>query len=99
MADTGIGITESFRICKSELCSGCGACVNVCPKNCIQFEEDRYGQERPVIDQKHCLECNICRKICPNNKKKKVYRTDIPSWFMLAGERKRLRGKQVLPVV
>lgn len=93
MADTGIGITESFRICKSELCSGCGACVNVCPKNCIQFEEDRYGQERPVIDQKHCLECNICRKICPNNKKKESLQNRHPQlvyagWRKEASERK-----------
>lgn len=93
MADTGIGITEFFRICKNELCSGCGACVNVCPKNCIQFEEDRYGQERPAIAQAQCVQCNICRKTCPNNKNKEQLLNRYPKlvyagWRKEASERK-----------
>lgn len=78
MADTGIGITEFSGICKSELCSGCGACVYICPKNCIRFEEDRFGQERPVIDQTRCTQCGMCRKNCPGNMDKKSFRNRYP---------------------
>lgn len=93
MADAGIGIAESFGICKRESCSGCGACVNVCPENCIRFEEDRYGQERPEIDLTHCLQCNICRKTCPNNKNKERLQNRYPKlvyagWRKEAAERK-----------
>lgn len=70
MADTGIGTIETSVICKSEVCSGCGACVNICPQRCIKFEEDEYGQKRPVIEKTHCIECNLCKKTCPNNRQK-----------------------------
>lgn len=67
MADAGVRKVDASIICRKELCSGCGACVNICPHGCINFEEDEYGQKRPVIDQKHCVKCGLCRKTCPNN--------------------------------
>ena len=93
MADTGIGTTETSVICKRELCSGCGACMNICPRQCIKFEEDEYGQERPVIEKERCIECNICRKTCPVNRKKEKFLFRHPQlvyagWRKEASERK-----------
>lgn len=45
-------------------CCGCTACVNVCPKNCIDMQEDEYGFLYPVIDESKCVNCNLCRKTC-----------------------------------
>ena len=70
MADTGIGTIETSVICKSEVCSGCGACMNICPQGCIKFKEDEYGQKKPRIEKTHCIECNLCKKTCPNNRQK-----------------------------
>lgn len=45
-------------------CCGCGACLNVCPKEAIQMQEDEYGFVYPVIDQKLCVQCGACKTVC-----------------------------------
>lgn len=52
-----------------EHCCGCGACYNVCPKQCISMEYDKEGFLYPVIDEKICIKCNLCKKTCPYNLK------------------------------
>ena len=36
-------------------CCGCGACMNVCPKNAIRMAEDEVGFVYPEIDQNLCI--------------------------------------------
>lgn len=45
-------------------CCGCGACLNICPKNAISMEEDQYGFIYPKIDKKLCIGCHLCKKVC-----------------------------------
>lgn len=52
-------------LCKKELCSGCTACANVCSKGCITMVQDEEGFLRPVIDEASCVDCGLCRKVCP----------------------------------
>ncbi|MDO5292487.1 MAG: Coenzyme F420 hydrogenase/dehydrogenase, beta subunit C-terminal domain [bacterium] len=47
-------------------CTGCYACVNSCPVQCITMKEDEEGFEYPTIDMKKCINCNICEKTCPS---------------------------------
>ena len=51
-------------------CNGCGACALRCPKNAITMKEDYEGFLYPNIDVEKCIHCNLCKKICSNNKKK-----------------------------
>jgi NAD-dependent dihydropyrimidine dehydrogenase PreA subunit len=44
----------------TEKCSGCGACVEVCGYNAIEFKDDKA-----VIDDKKCLGCGRCVDRCP----------------------------------
>ena len=60
-------------VVEKEKCTGCYACVNICPKNCIHMEEDENGAIYPVIDKTKCVECNLCKKICPSINKVKTY--------------------------
>ena len=45
-----------------KLCSGCGACFNICPKKCIQMQPDMCGFLYPVIDKTRCIGCGLCDK-------------------------------------
>lgn len=54
---------ELFK--NKEDCCGCTACLNVCPKKAIQMVEDDKGYLYPTIDEKLCIDCNICEKVCP----------------------------------
>jgi coenzyme F420-reducing hydrogenase beta subunit len=54
-------------ICTYHKCTGCFACANVCPKECIDLIPNEYGEIHPVVDQSLCIDCNLCRKSCPNN--------------------------------
>lgn len=56
-----------MEICKTEKCTGCYACINVCPWHCISMQEDKYGEIHPLVDERKCKKCNLCIKICPNN--------------------------------
>ena len=55
-------------------CCGCEACVQVCPKHCISFEEDAEGFRYPNVDTSLCVECKACDKVCPvvNKREAKV---------------------------
>lgn len=46
-------------------CCGCSACVQVCPKKCIEFNEDKDGFYYPQVNKETCIDCGLCEKICP----------------------------------
>lgn len=57
------------EICPREKCTGCAACYNVCPKNCIQMKENEYGEVQPFIVEKECIDCGSCHRVCIRQKK------------------------------
>lgn len=46
-------------------CCGCEACVQKCPRNCIEMKADREGFFYPTVDTSECIECGLCNKVCP----------------------------------
>lgn len=46
-------------------CVGCTACMNVCPKNCIQMQKDLNGFLYPEINTDKCINCFQCENVCP----------------------------------
>ena len=54
-------------------CTGCGACVSICPKKAIAMKPDEEGFLYPVVDSALCVNCDLCEKRCPVGK-------DVPSW-------------------
>lgn len=45
-------------------CCGCNACVQACPKQCIEMHEDNEGFLYPRVDTTHCIDCGKCEKVC-----------------------------------
>ena len=60
-----------MSLIENQKCSGCTACVNICPKNCIEMVPDKEGFLYPKIDKSNCIECGLCKKICPINNTEK----------------------------
>ncbi len=52
-------------LCNIESCTGCGACVNICPKDCIKLQYDKYGFLQPHINVSECISCGRCDAVCP----------------------------------
>lgn len=48
-------------------CCGCTACSVICPFKCININTDSKGFLYPEIKNDACVECGLCRKVCPNN--------------------------------
>ncbi len=46
-------------------CSGCSACYNICPRQCISMIQDNEGFYYPTIDVEKCVNCGLCDKVCP----------------------------------
>ena len=51
-----------------EKCTGCGACVQSCPKQCISWTEGGFRFKYPQIDKDICVNCGICERVCPIDK-------------------------------
>lgn len=54
-----------INILNSQDCCGCGACVQRCPKRCINLKEDIEGFLYPEVDKLICIDCSLCEKVCP----------------------------------
>lgn len=55
-------------ICNHDKCTGCAACKDVCPKQCIIMQPDDLDALHPVVDESICINCGLCEKTCPNNR-------------------------------
>lgn len=48
-----------------ELCTGCTACMNICPHDAISMQPDKEGFLYPITDEELCNDCSLCQTICP----------------------------------
>ena len=64
-----------FTKSKSE-CTGCGACVAVCPQKCISLISDDEGFLYPEADSR-CIRCGKCYEVCPMTSKESVSSSDV----------------------
>ena len=71
-----IHIKDGVAVVDPAKCSGCGACVNVCPKALIsvipissKYTVACHSKEKGAITRKNCavgcIACHICEKNCP----------------------------------
>ena len=57
------------HIIDSEVCKGCGLCVNFCPKNVLEITDKvNVKGHFPVFQARpeDCIHCTICCIMCPD---------------------------------
>lgn len=54
-----------ISVARKELCCGCSACAQICPKKCISMDADVEGFDYPKVDIAQCIDCAMCERICP----------------------------------
>ena len=54
------------KICDDKKCTGCLACLNICPRNCITVGYNERKELVPKIGD-NCINCQACVHICPSN--------------------------------
>lgn len=68
--------TDQFE--QKTKCTGCTACMNICPEKCITMVKDEEGFNYPSIDDKVCIKCNKCISVCPiKNDSDEKFRMDF----------------------
>lgn len=62
-------------------CTGCAACMNVCPVDAIQMAEVEIGHIFPIVSDK-CIDCGKCVRICPaiNDMHRNTMKQVFASW-------------------
>lgn len=86
---------------ENKLCTGCGACLNVCPVNAIAMQADQEGFAYPKLQEEKCINCGLCEKHCPVLHPE-YSNMDLPECYaMMAqdGERRTSSSGGFVPVV
>ncbi len=54
----------------TELCKGCGLCVEACPKKILAIAKDQINTKGHspaiMINQDACIACAFCATMCPD---------------------------------
>ena len=55
---------------QTDLCKGCGLCVNACPKGCLTIADhmiNKKGYSPAVMTaEDKCIGCAFCATMCPD---------------------------------
>lgn len=75
---------SSNRLASFDLCTGCSACISICPTKAISFSKNEQGFSYPYVNYDLCIDCNICKKTCPilnpKNNTNIIYKEIYASW-------------------
>ena len=58
-----INSTNYMSSVNDDLCSGCGICVEKCPVEAIQLNNNNIA----IVDKMVCIGCGVCAHFCPEN--------------------------------
>lgn len=74
---------NSIECLNKKECCGCSACFQKCPKNAITMEENQEGFLYPIVDENKCINCGLCKKVCPQLNNCNNKNTNYPKSFAM----------------
>ena len=55
----------------TDICKGCGLCVNACPKKILIIAKDKINKKgyspAEMTDRSQCIGCGFCYTMCPDS--------------------------------
>ena len=55
---------------QTDLCKGCGLCVDACPKGCLTIAADKINKKgyspAESVNPEKCIGCAFCAIMCPD---------------------------------
>ena len=92
---------SDISILEKEKCTGCGACVNICPVGAITMEESDEGFLYPEIDKDKCKNCGLCVKSCACLNPKYENNKNPECFAFMADDEERMKSSSgaVFPVL
>ncbi len=64
---------DNIECISSSVCTGCGLCANICPRDAVAMEEGSEGLKMPRIAPEKCIHCGICLNKCVANPKRRSH--------------------------
>ena len=55
------------EICPQAQCTGCAACAQSCAHGAVMMQVGTNGFMYPKIDDAACVDCGLCKNVCPMN--------------------------------
>ena len=46
-----------MNIYNQDICTGCGACINICPEEALVMTEESRGFQYPSVIEQKCVNC------------------------------------------
>ena len=63
-----------MKLANQTVCTGCSACVNICPQKCLMMSPDSKGFLFPeLIASDQCINCDCCQRVCPVLQKEQYF--------------------------
>ena len=60
--------TSVVPVVEAGLCTGCGTCAGICPRNALAMTLDEgQGLYLPALDRERCNDCGLCLEVCPGH--------------------------------
>lgn len=77
-------------VCDEKECTGCMACMSICPKKAIHVE-DKITTYASIIDEDKCIGCNACYGVCQKNNEVKLQQPIL--WYQGWAKDENIRRK------